>query len=604
MMPAAGGWRRVPLGLCTLLCLASGAGARSLYVIRDLNYPAQGPVRAYAIASEPEFLRFQAESAPAGYGAVGIALHEPSGTLFVTIEYTGLVCILDARTLEVLGRVATPGAGNLAGIAVDAAAERVYAVERNSDRLFSYHWDAAARVLSLDRSVALPGVWRAMGIALDADRGHLYVADAQTFTVRYFNTADWTQAGSITLTTDQRPFGIALDPANRVLYTGNAAVSPGGPARLCKYDLKTGAQAAINLRALTADPYDCVVGIAADPHTGLVYVTTGNQVWGGTSRLMVFSPSLDLLHTGPQLGNPTGLCIADNLTYGANRPPVAVAGPPQTVEQTSLDGAAVALDGSASHDPDGDPLTYRWTWPGGAAEGIRPVVVLPLGTTEVTLVVNDGEADSQPETTAITVRDTTPPALVAPADITVEQASLAGSPVDIPPALAADACDASPIVTHDAPALFPLGTTLVTWTAIDQAGNTATATQRVTVVDTTPPAITSLAATPATLWPPSGQMVSVSIEAVAEDTCDAAPACRIVAIASSEPVSGPGAGNLKPDWEITGDLTANLRAERLGQNKGRVYTITVAATDASGNASQAELTVTVPHNQGNAGGKK
>ncbi|NHM05587.1 HYR domain-containing protein, partial [Flavobacterium celericrescens] len=44
-------------------------------------------------------------------------------------------------------------------------------------------------------------------------------------------------------------------------------------------------------------------------------------------------------------------------------------------------------------------------------------------------------------------------------------------------------------VTNDAPAAFPLGTTTVTWTVVDGSGNTATATQLVTVSDTTLPTI-------------------------------------------------------------------------------------------------------------------
>ena len=43
-------------------------------------------------------------------------------------------------------------------------------------------------------------------------------------------------------------------------------------------------------------------------------------------------------------------------------------------------------------------------------------------------------------------------------------------------------------ITNNAPALFPIGVTTVTWTATDASGNTATATQTVTVNDTQAPA--------------------------------------------------------------------------------------------------------------------
>lgn len=55
--------------------------------------------------------------------------------------------------------------------------------------------------------------------------------------------------------------------------------------------------------------------------------------------------------------------------------------------------------------------------------------------------------------------------------------------IDIGLAAAADDCGAgTPIVTHDAPRRFRFGTTTVTWTARDAAGNRATATQTVTVL--------------------------------------------------------------------------------------------------------------------------
>ena len=92
-----------------------------------------------------------------------------------------------------------------------------------------------------------------------------------------------------------------------------------------------------------------------------------------------------------------------------NRPPVADAGPDQdNIEQTSHVGAEVTLDGSGSYDPDGDSLTYLWTWIGGSATGISPTVTFPLGTTTVILTVVDG-LFSDTDTVDITVVDTTPP---------------------------------------------------------------------------------------------------------------------------------------------------------------------------------------------------
>jgi hypothetical protein len=92
-------------------------------------------------------------------------------------------------------------------------------------------------------------------------------------------------------------------------------------------------------------------------------------------------------------------------------------------------------------------------------------------------------------------------------------------------------------------------------------------------------------------------MKPVTVTAAASDNCDPNPVCKIASVASNEPINGTGDGDTEPDWEINGDLTLNLRAERAGGGSGREYTITVGCIDDSGNSTAAEATVTVPHNQ-------
>jgi hypothetical protein len=107
------------------------------------------------------------------------------------------------------------------------------------------------------------------------------------------------------------------------------------------------------------------------------------------------------------------------ITVVQNEPPVAYAGLDQIVEATSPEGAEVVLDASGSSDPYDDPLTYDWTWTGGSATGVNATAIFPLGTTNVTLTVNDGQYNDT-DTVSITVVDTTPPEItivVTPNDL-------------------------------------------------------------------------------------------------------------------------------------------------------------------------------------------
>jgi hypothetical protein len=124
-------------------------------------------------------------------------------------------------------------------------------------------------------------------------------------------------------------------------------------------------------------------------------------------------------------------------------------------------------------------------------------------------------------------------------------------------------------------------------------------TTTVTVVDRTSPVIEGIAANPKTLWPPNHKMVAVRVRVRALD-CSPVTS-RIVQVSSSEPVNERGDGNTEPDWEITGDLTVKLRAERSGRGTGRVYTIVVETTDGINPPTRARVLVGVPHSMSSPG---
>jgi hypothetical protein len=145
-----------------------------------------------------------------------------------------------------------------------------------------------------------------------------------------------------------------------------------------------------------------------------------------------------------------------------------------------------------------------------------------------------------------------------------------------------------------------LGTHAIELTVADDKGGTDTHEVIINVQDTTPPEI-SVSVNPNLLWPPNRKMVDITATVTASDICDENPTWILFSIESNEPEKvfcrkhAPdimGADFGKPDTEF------QLRAERFGCGKGRIYTITYKATDASGNSVTAGATVTVPHDLG------
>ncbi|MBI4660133.1 MAG: HYR domain-containing protein [Verrucomicrobia bacterium] len=311
-------------------------------------------------------------------------------------------------------------------------------------------------------------------------------------------------------------------------------------------------------------------------------------------------------------------------------------------------------------DAEGDGLTVSWSVDGSNAQTDsvpssrppRPAQlalrrIFALGTHKVRVTVSDGRESATCETVVTVGADTTPPVISCPADMVVAVEPGASSAVVNYRVLATDNCSSVNLVSNPrSGSEFPLGTTTVTSTATDAAGNQSTCSFRVTIQGHTPSGTFTLRAFPSVLWPPNGKMVPVTIS-VSAGTNFVASSFQIVSVKSNETVKSQGKGNQgnppgrgrngppgrenddddrrqgpsrddddndhdkkgRPkedkdkdkdedaDWQITGRLTLKLRAERSGEGGGRVYTITVEGRDLAGNRVTKDVTVTVPHDQ-------
>ncbi len=242
-------------------------------------------------------------------------------------------------------------------------------------------------------------------------------------------------------------------------------------------------------------------------------------------------------------GNDTGTAYL-YAAASANASPIANAGADQTLECTSPAGTPVTLDGSGSSDPDNDQLMYTWRDNGNVivdpTDDATSLVTLDFGSHTIELTVDDGNGETDTDVVLITIEDTTPP-----------------------------------IITLN-PAIM--------------------------------------------LWPPNHKYVTISISQCVAEVSDACAggiplsAVKIASVSSDEPEDAPdgqctitdplhicfnGDGSTTSDMVIAADCqSVNLRSERAASNNGRVYTLNLEVSDASGNVATAAFEVSVPHDQG------
>ena len=185
----------------------------------------------------------------------------------------------------------------------------------------------------------------------------------------------------------------------------------------------------------------------------------------------------------------------------------------------------------------------------------------PIGLTTVNWIAEDNAGNITTATQTITVEDDIDPVIYAPDNITANadiNCEAFINNLGIP--IVTDNCTILTI-TNDAPVTFPLGVTTVTWTAIDESSNTASATQIVNVIDIISP-VASLNNVTVTLPVDGSAEVDASdIDAGSYDNC------------------GSAFISLSQD---------TFTCEDLGDN-----TIVVTITDESGNSIDTTITVTV-----------
>ncbi len=303
---------------------------------------------------------------------------------------------------------------------------------------------------------------------------------------------------------------------------------------------------------------------ATGPNGAVVtYSATAFDVGDNSSRPVSCTPASG--STFP-LGPTTVKCSSSDTTGNSTDKSFKV-----TVVDTTAPTISGAPDitGVEATGATGAAVTYTSPSASDLVDGSRPVSctptsgsTFPLGSTTVSCSASDTSGHTATKTFTVTVVDTTGPVLVLPADFTAEATGPAGAAVPF-------STSASDVVDGDRPvnctpasgSTFPLGPTTVTCSSSDTSSNSTSGSFKVTVVDTTPPVISSTTNQTAEATGPNGAAVTYT------------------APTASDLVSGTVPVNCAP---------ASGTTFPLGET-----TVTCSASDAASNSASTSFKVTV-----------
>ena len=428
-----------PVGDTTVTCTATdghGNVGSATFAVRvtDTTPPAvtvPSDITAEATSPNGAVVAYTASATDLVDGTVAVRCSPPSGTQFGLDETTTVQC------------AATDAHGN------DASASFTVSVVDTTRPELPELGDVTAEATSAAGAVVTYGVGPAADI-VDGDvtvtcepaSGTTFGLGDTTVTCSATDAHDNTATGTFTVRVEDTTAPV-FDP-----FSVGPTEATGPDGALVTYTLPT-----------ASDTVDPSVDVDCTPASGTRF---------GLGATEVTCTAVD------DSGNRATVAFAVNVvdTTGPTVPTVAT----QPVEATGPDGAVFTWDPLTAEDVvDGAITDVTCVPPSGST--------FPLGATGVTCSATDRAGNRGQGTFMVNVVDTTAPAFSSASNLTVAATSAAGAVVSYPTPTATDIVDGATPVSCTPPSggTFPLGTTTVTCTTQDGAGNKASTSFTVTV---------------------------------------------------------------------------------------------------------------------------
>jgi len=342
----------------------------------------------------------------------------------------------------------------------------------------------------------------------------------------------------------------------------------------------------------------CVGNQTMDTDAGVCTYTHSGTAWDATATDNCSVATITYVLTGATTGTGTTLNgVAFNLgettvtwtatdgsgntdicsftvTIEDNEAPVISCVANQTVDTNTnvctYTHNGTAWDATATDNCSVSSISYELT---GATTGTGTTldgVTFNLGDTTVTFTTTDGSGNTAVCSFTVTVEDNQAPQIVCPLDIIIDaEPGMCSAQVFFGNATALDNCSGFlPTVQTEGPvsgSIFPIGDTVISFMATDNAGNVSTCSFTITVVDNQAPLAVC-------------QNITIQLDA------------NGFATITAEDLDGGSTDNCGSALTFTASQTA-FDCSHVGNN-----TITLTVTDAAGNSSTCTAIVTVEDN--------
>ena len=305
------------------------------------------------------------ETIPVGTGPFNISFNSVNNQIYVANCFSNDVSVIDvdsaSETFNTVVKTISAGVCPT-GINSNDSTNKIYVSNTFSNSVSVIDGSTDTVVSTLD-------VLGAGGIEIDELNNRIFVSNAFSNTLSLIDGA--TDTVLQTITVGNGPRGIEFNPiTNQILVANNTDGT---------------------VTILDGSSFAILGVIPVGPTPFGMEVSTSNVIY-------ISNQNID------------SVTIVD---IGSNVPPTANAGSDQVVNE----GVTVQLDGSASSDFDGDPLTFQWTQTQGptvelsSLSNSEPTFNAPdvdeNTLFEFQLTVNDGTFDSVPDFVSVIVKDTT-----------------------------------------------------------------------------------------------------------------------------------------------------------------------------------------------------